>query len=106
ALDFTVKNCNANIAGIGKIAVDVTESLNTNIAGNGTVNYKNAPPVINETISGSGSVGSQSAAGEPDTTRFNLGETEVIVISSKKDKDSEPKTTKPFWSGIELGINT
>ena len=46
ALDLTVASCTASISGLGKCLIDVTDNLDAQISGSGTVTYKNPPRIL------------------------------------------------------------
>jgi hypothetical protein len=114
ALELKVPSVSANISGVGKCAIDVTESLKTNVSGMGKINYKTEPKNIEQNITGSAKVGGEATAGDVsnsvgrDTTRFKLGKSDVIIISNDTVKGKtkrKNKSAKPIWQGVELGFN-
>lgn len=106
ALDLKATSCNASISGLGKCLVDVTGELNAEISGSGKIYYKTVPPKFNKVITGIGDVTSYSGdSSVKDTTTFNLGDTQVLVIGKKKDKDSGERKIRPSWAGLEMGLN-
>jgi hypothetical protein len=115
AEELKVKKCTANISGSGKCLVDVTDELNTNISGSGSVYYVTKPTNLNNNISGVGKVGSGDAV-ESDTTRIMFGKTKVLIIGGNEKQvkgsfkdlinDRECNEVKSHWAGFELGINT
>jgi hypothetical protein len=108
AFDLKATNCNANISGLGKCNIDVTDNLNTNISGSGTVVYKNPPKNLAQNVSGLGRVLSTDAATiKRDTTHLTFGDSEVLIISGKDSLKARKKhDVKPIWGGLELGMNT
>jgi len=103
-----------NISGVGKVLVDASDDLAVNISGSGTVNYKSPPANITKSISGFGQVKGGGDDGEitigsiPDTTKLELGKSQIWFIGTK-DKDSTKSKTnksKPIWAGLELGVNS
>lgn len=108
ALDLQVANCNANISGLGKCTIDVTDNLNVNISGSGSIVYKNAPKNMNQKISGAGSVRDYQASSEKaDTTYLSFGSTDVIIIAPEDKEEKKSKSNhRPLWAGFEMGINT
>ena len=59
----TIKNfglatsrCSASISGTGNIEVNVSEQLDAMITGTGTITYEGNPPVVNQIVSGIGSI--------------------------------------------------
>jgi|SRR5688572_21118457 len=112
AENLKVRKCSANISGSGKCLVDVTEELNTNISGSGSVYYATPPAIINNNVSGSGKVGDIYTAGT-DTTRITLGKTKILIVDEEgkdvrfsfKDGFSTSDKVKSHWAGFELGVN-
>jgi hypothetical protein len=109
AYDLKTISCNANISGVGKCNIDVTDTLTTHISGMGTINYKAAPKVINGDVSGVGRINDKKSIGEKrDTTRFKFGHSDVLIISNdslhrrRKHKEGSPS---PIWKGFEIGFN-
>jgi len=103
--DFKVKVCNTDISGSGHCSVNVTEVLNSNISGSGSVSYKNPPPTINKDISVMGSVGDEYG-NDGDTTRFSMGDKKILVINLHDSiKKHKMEKVKPHWAGIEIGFN-
>jgi hypothetical protein len=108
ALELKVPTVTANISGVGKCSIDVTDNLKTNISGMGKINYKTEPKNMEQNITGAGKVGDVSNSGARDTTRFKLGKSDVIIISNDTIKSKEKrknKSAKPIWQGVELGFN-
>jgi hypothetical protein len=107
ALDMRSARSKANISGLGKCSIDATAELISNISGSGAVTYKTKPPVFEENISGVGKVNSYDAVTSGDTTRISFGSKEVLIIDSKDEirikRKSEPR---PWWSGMEFGVNS
>jgi hypothetical protein len=110
AMAMQVRRCDADISGLGKISVDAKDELNSNISGSGKIEYKTAPAVMNDKISGIGSVkggdSSNDTCCNADTTRIQLGKSQVWFIGQKNIKINKEKNTKPIWAGIELGLNS
>jgi hypothetical protein len=109
ALELKVASCTANISGVGKCAIDVTESLTTNISGMGKISYKTEPKNMKQDISGVGKINGENTVGEKnDTTRFKFGNSNVLIISGdsiKSKRKHKSKSAKPIWQGVELGFN-
>jgi len=106
AYELKTDNCNATISGLGKCTVDVTEQLNVDISGSGSVQYKTAPKQVTKNVTGIGKVGTgDSTATSGDTTRINLGSTEVIIMDPGKVKTHRKARTRPVWAGFEMGLN-
>ncbi|MBL0104137.1 MAG: DUF2807 domain-containing protein [Bacteroidetes bacterium] len=109
AIALKVRSCTANISGMGKINVDVTDDLNSNISGSGTINYKNTPARVNDNITGIGKVKAVSANTDTyrDTTRIMLGDDRQLWIIGKKDSCKHcHDEARPKWAGFELGLNS
>jgi hypothetical protein len=103
--------CNAAISGVGKCTVDVVDELNANISGNGNIVYMKAPKNMSTNVTGVGNVrGNDSSEEEinmnPDTTRLNVGSSQVWIISKKDSTRTKKHKAKPIWAGFELGINS
>jgi hypothetical protein len=109
ALELKVTSCTANISGVGKCNIDVTETLNTNISGMGKINYKTKPKNVENDISGVGKINDEKSAGEKnDTTSLRFGKSRVLIISddsTKTKRKHKSKSAKPIWQGVELGFN-
>lgn len=107
ASELKVKKCNANISGMGKCIIDVTDELNADISGTGSVLYKNMPKVLNQNVSGLGKIKAvdTTAVVSRDTTKFNFDNWEMWIIGKNKSKHKEEKA-KPFWAGFDMGINS
>ena len=108
ALDLKATNCNASISGLGKCSIDVTDNLNTNISGSGTVAYKNAPKNISQNVTGLGRVVTNESLNiKRDTTHLTFGDSEMLIISAKDSLKARKKhDVKPIWAGLDLGMNT
>lgn len=104
-----VKKADASISGIGKISVDATDELNSNVSGSGTITYKSLPKNANENISGIGKIkmsDNASGADKKDTTRINFGDTQLWVIGKQEEVKIKRSHTKPIWAGFEMGLNS
>lgn len=113
AEELKVKTCTANISGSGKCLVDVSDVLNANISGSGSVYYAKAPAVVNKNISGIGKVGDANVTVQ-DTTKVTLGKTKVLIVDDKGKSprqgfkemiNGDPFKVKSHWAGFELGVN-
>jgi hypothetical protein len=111
ALDLTVAKCTAEISGVGKCSIDVTESLSTEISGMGSVNYKNKPAHISTEVSGVGKVNDETIVGggeKTDTTHLSFGDANVLIVrndSTVIKRKEKAERSKPIWRGLELGFN-
>jgi hypothetical protein len=112
AMELKVKSCDAEISGLGKCMIDVTDELRTDISGSGSVIYKNPPKSITKNVSGVGKVTDiSSTKTKADTTHFTFGESEVYIVGPKDSvKNShlnwhKKHEAKPIWAGFELGFN-
>ena len=108
ALGLTVPTCKASISGLGKCLIDVTENLDAQISGSGTISYKNPPKNIQKNVSGVGKITDANASNtKADTTHFTLGDTEIFFIGKKDSlKVYKKKESKPIWGGFEMGFNS
>jgi hypothetical protein len=111
AFDLAVKNCTAEISGVGKCSIDVTDSLRSEISGMGTVNYKTKPAHINTEVSGVGRVNDEAIVGgteKSDTTHLSFGDAKVLIVRSDSTisrRKEKQERSKPIWQGLELGFN-
>lgn len=105
ASELKVKRCNAAISGMGKCIIDVTDELNADISGTGSVLYKTMPKVLNQNVSGLGKIKAVDTAAVAigDTTKLNFENWEMWIIGKKKHKEEK---ARPFWAGFDLGINS
>ena len=110
AIDLKTIRCNANISGLGKCSIDVIDELNSMITGSGTVSYKTMPKKLSESNSGVGKTksydGDVTWNENPDTTRIELGESQLWIISKKDTIRSRKHKVKPIWQGFEMGVNS
>jgi hypothetical protein len=107
AYNLKTKDCNANISGMGKCMIDVSDDLKTEISGSGVVNYKTRPKNLSENISGIGKTEGCCPDGKADTTRLMFGKSQVWFIGERDSlKKARRSQTKPIWSGFEMGINS
>jgi len=110
--DLQVMNCKADISGVGKCNIDVSESLTTDISGMGSVNYKTKPTHVSSDVSGVGNINCCDTAlkngGKSDTTHLSFGDAQVLIVRSDsaiaKRKEKNEKS-RPIWAGLELGFN-
>src|SRR5207249_2297124 len=106
ALDLKTVNCKANISGLGKCLIDVSDDLITDISGSGAVTYKNPPKSIHQNISGIGKISDYKTSNISDTTKLMFGKSQVLIISDKdSSRHSKKHSVTPIWSGFEMGIN-
>lgn len=56
AADLETQRCNVRISGSGDVEINVTDELDANISGSGSVSYRGSPKKINSHASGSGKV--------------------------------------------------
>jgi hypothetical protein len=107
--DLKIASCTADVSGVGKCNMDVTDSLTTNISGMGSINYKTKPKYLKEDVSGVGKINDEKFIGSNnDTTRFKLGSSDVLIISSGAEMKKHwhrNKSTHPIWQGFEMGFN-
>jgi len=111
AFDLGVKNCIAEISGVGKCNIDVTDTLATEISGMGSVNYKSKPAYITTEVSGVGKVNDETIVGgveKTDTTHLSFGDAKVLIVrsdSTVNKRKEKSERSKPRWRGLELGFN-
>ncbi len=109
AEDLKVKKCDATISGVGKIIVDVSDQLNSEISGSGNIVYKTMPQKLNENVSGIGhikSIENINKDEKSDTTRISLGQKQMWIIGKSDSTKTKHNKTKPIWAGLELGLNS
>lgn len=109
AEDLKVQKADASISGIGKITLDASEELNSSVSGSGTIIYKMLPKKLNENISGIGKIkmsDSSTGSNKVDTTRINLGDSQLWFIGKTDEVKIKRSNTKPIWGGFEMGINS
>lgn len=108
AIDLTVATCKATISGLGKCLIDVTDDLDAQISGSGTVSYKTPPKNIQRTVSGVGKItDSNAGTAKADTTHLTFGTTEVLIIGKKDSvKTHKKQESRPIWGGFEMGFNS
>ncbi len=113
-----VKNCNANISGVGKCFADVSESLDLRISGSGSFYYKNKPAQLNTNISGIGKYGIFSDESSSQKSNSDGDSNSVTVIGHhRSDNDNyafhwetdsifrKPERARSHWAGFEIGFN-
>jgi hypothetical protein len=123
-----------NISGKGKALLDVSDSLDMNISGIGTVLYKTEPRSVTRKVSGIGRYGIADSDDE-DTTTVHIGKKRIIIVGgdeqeSRRDEDhdvdkkddfdfdfdfdkekeklkhkKDDKKARSHWAGIDLGFN-
>lgn len=108
ALDLTVASCTASISGLGKCLIDVTDNLDAQISGSGTVTYKNPPKNIVKNVTGVGKIQDVNTTSvKADTTHLTFGSTDIFIVGKKDSLRFQRKqSTKPIWGGVELGFNS
>lgn len=112
AFELQVTNCKAEISGVGKCNIDVRESLNSDISGMGSVNYKTKPAQLNSDVSGIGRVHDAedmgTGEGKSDTTHLSFGDAKVLIVrsdSAMARRKEKSEKSKPIWGGLEIGFN-
>jgi hypothetical protein len=115
----------ANVSGAGDAKVNVSQSLNADVSGAGSVIYKGTPVDRVVNISGVGSVReSKTGTGEEtasDTTKVKWGKKKITIVDDNEDEDeddedddSEAHNHRPkrnnfgnfkYWRGIDIGVN-
>lgn len=105
---FVVKNADVKVSGLSKIAIDVKDSLTTNISGKGTVVYNTPPAYLKTNNSGLAHMGDSENLTN-DTTTLNFGKTTVLIIGKDHnyniDTENGPRKSYFHWGGIEFGYN-
>jgi hypothetical protein len=128
AEELHATNMNAEISGVAKASVDVSDNLNMNISGVGSVYYKTEPKTINHNVSGIGKYGAIERS-DDDTTTLQLGKKRIVIIGGNektvdvdedRDRDRDidvdidmdnfshpkkPKKSRSHWAGVDLGFN-
>ncbi|HNQ13026.1 MAG TPA: DUF2807 domain-containing protein [Bacteroidia bacterium] len=113
AENLSANNADIDISGIGKVSVNVKDTLNVDISGNGKITFDQSPSVLIKNISGIGKIGSNDESeflGETqtgDTVKVKIGGNEIVIIDNGNvqiTKDLNEKV-KPHWAGFELGFN-
>jgi len=111
AYELETVNTEVDLAGAGTAQVNVKNELTGEISGLGSILYNNEPSNVNIKTSGLGTVKkagdkTSSASADTDTTKFNIGQKEVQILS-KNDDDKKKKKEKfdGHWGGIEIGVN-
>lgn len=111
ANNLEVEKATVKVSGAGDAKVNVSQSIDADVSGAGSIIYKGKPTERNINISGAGSVReSKSGNGEEtanDTTNLMLGKKKLIIIDNENDDDSKEKVTPDFkhWVGWEIGVN-
>lgn len=120
ATDLEANKVIAKVSGAGDAKVNVTQSLNADVSGAGSVIYKGNPVDRVVNISGVGSVReSKSGTGEEtasDTTKVKWGNKKITIIDEDDDDDDDDDETNrgrknrnygnfKNWQGIDLGVN-
>jgi hypothetical protein len=110
----------AKVSGAGDAKINVTQSLDADVSGAGSIIYKGNPAERNVNITGAGSIresksgtGNETASG--DTTKFRLGKKKYMIIgegdnhennvASKKDSLNDYNEEFKHWTGFEIGVN-
>ncbi|MBK7965074.1 MAG: DUF2807 domain-containing protein [Bacteroidetes bacterium] len=117
AINLTTKDVEAKISGVGKFAMDVTESLALNISGSGTFYYKTKPTNLNTNISGIGKYGIYKGEESSENRISDSTEELTTVIGNQNDdrnygihweRDSifqRSEHARSHWNGFEIGFN-
>lgn len=119
AEELHVKNVKADISGMGKCWIDVTDNLEVNISGMGSVYYKTEPAHITKQVSGVGKLGNIDTE-DNDTTTVHLGKKRIVIIGGEEKEDHDidvdvdfnndhldhkDKKSRSHWMGLDLGFN-
>ncbi|MCF8298200.1 MAG: DUF2807 domain-containing protein [Saprospiraceae bacterium] len=101
---------NADISGAADARVNAKKEIKGSISGASDLKYLEAPENIDIKASGTADIGISS--GKIDTTKFNLGGKELIIIDddmkkeiSKAKKAKSRKKYDGHWDGLDLGLN-
>ncbi len=119
--DLKATNLEANkiivkVSGSGNAQINVSQSLNADVSGSGSIIYKGKPIDRTVNISGAGSVReSKIGTGEEtasDTTKFKWGNKKYMIIGEENNgNDTTAKSKKAaqgdfkYWNGINIGVN-
>ncbi|MBC8147155.1 MAG: DUF2807 domain-containing protein [Bacteroidetes bacterium] len=100
----------ANISGASDAKVNAKKEIKGSISGASDLSYLEAPENIDIKASGAADMGISS--GKTDTTKFNIGGKELIIIDddikkeiSKAKKAKAKKKYDGHWDGLEIGLN-
>lgn len=109
AENLTVKNASFDISGTGNAYINVTDNLQANVTGSGSVYYKNAPANIKSTVTGIGRISKIDGQSGSDTTRITIGHGSIDISCcndslSTHIKNIHRKATG-HWSGLDIGFN-
>ncbi len=108
AAALKTNNAVVDISGTGSTTIDVSENLNAEVSGSGSVYYVTKPKNINKSVSGVGRIGEVGCCGGADTTHIQLGNMNIDVFGNKKDSSdffSGPRKANGWWGGVDLGFN-
>lgn len=113
AYNLETDNTSVELSGAGSAQVNVKNELSGEISGLGSILYKEEPATVNVKTSGLGTVKKASSksgqtSADSDTTRINLGQKEVHIVTKKDDDDKKKKKKEKFdghWGGLEIGMN-
>ncbi len=117
AFNLEVEKAIVKVSGAGDAKINVSQNLDADVSGAGSIIYKGNPGERNVSITGAGSIReSANANGDEtvsDTTKFKLGKKKYIIIGDDDDitKDTKKDSTKNYnedfkhWTGFEIGVN-
>jgi hypothetical protein len=96
AQDLRLTDADADISGVGKMSIDVTENLNMNISGVGKIYYKSEPKNITRQVSGVAKYGllepeeesDNDNSDDGDTTEAPAGNKRIIIVGGEERVDN------------------
>lgn len=118
ATDLEANKVIARVSGTGDAKINVSQSLNADVSGAGSVIYKGSPVDRAVNISGAGSVReSKIGTGEEtasDTTKIKWGNKRYMIIDEEENKDDDASSANSkrghkenfkYWNGFDIGVN-
>lgn len=118
AINLKVNEAEANISGVGKFNMDVTESLELNISGSGTFYYKTKPKNLNTRISGIGKYGIIDGEESSEAAGSSAGSSHSETYIGNRNADANfgihcerdsifhrSEKARSHWNGFEIGFN-
>ncbi len=101
---------NVQVSGAGVVRINAIKEIKGSISGASDLSYLEAPENIDIEASGASDMGISS--GKVDTTKFNIGGKELIIIEdeakkaiSKAKNIKKKKKYNGHWEGLEIGMN-
>lgn len=123
AYGLKATNADIKLSGAGDAQVNVSNKLEGNVSGVGTIYHLGDPKELIVEVSGIGEVKKSNNLITSDTTRIKFGNKKIIILDNDerseieigddievdgkiKENEKPKKPTMPsIWSGFELGIN-